>query len=81
MADLELNNPEFEITINLSEEQQAILVQPAETSDGVEYYKCSIGAKEITQIRQEDDGSWEQLWGELEQQDIDKIGLVIAQKK
>ncbi|WP_442590534.1 hypothetical protein ACSBL2_04830 [Pedobacter sp. AW31-3R] len=80
MADLELNNPEFEITVSLSGEEKTIRVQPAETSDGVEYYKCNDGSAEITQIRKEEDGQWEQLWGDLEQQEIDLIGAAIAQK-
>ena len=81
MADLELRNPEFKITVNLGGEELIINVEPAETSDGVEYYKCNSGAKEITQLRQDEDASWEQLWGELEQPDIDAIGSAITSKK
>lgn len=81
MGDLELRNPDFEITVNLNGNEKTIIVQPAETSDGIEYYKCNSTEQEITQLRQDEDGKWEQLWGTLSLPEIDAIGTVIAQKK
>jgi len=81
MADLEVSNPEFEITVNIDGEEKQITVKPDETSDGVEFYKCSIAAESFTQIRQGDEGEWEQLWGDLDQQTVDAIGSVILENK
>jgi len=80
MADLELHNPEFDITVNISGEQKTITVQPDETSDGVEYYKCKSGGSEITQLRLDEDNNWEQLWGEISDEEVAAIGEAITQK-
>jgi hypothetical protein len=81
MADLELHNPAFEIIVNLDGKNKTITVQPEETSDGVEYYICSLNGQQLTQIRQEEDNEWEQLWGELDQQAVNEIGAVIIKNK
>ena len=80
MADLELHNPNFDITINIGGEQKTITVQPDETSDGVEYYKCKSGDSEITQLRLDVDNKWEQLWGDLGDEEVNAIGEAITQK-
>lgn len=80
MADLELHNPEFEITAALNGADQIIQVQPDETSDGVEYFICKSEGQEITQIRRDEDNKWEQIWGDLSQEDIDSIGHQIENK-
>lgn len=81
MAEFALNNPEFEIIVMLSGEEKTLKVHPAETSDGVAYYKCSSGTDEITQIRKEAEGKWEQLWGQLDQRQVDTIGIAIEKEK
>lgn len=81
MADLELNNPGFDITVNVNGESKNITVQPDETSDGVEYFICKDGDQQITQLRLDEEGNWEQLWGELGQEDVDAIGEVIKQQE
>lgn len=81
MADLELHNPGFDIEANLDGGSKTIRVQPDETSDGVEYFICSTGDQQITQIRLDEDGNWEQLWGDLSQEDIDAIGERIKEKE
>lgn len=78
MADLELHNPGFDIEVSLDQGTQKISVQPDETSDGVEYFNCKSGAEQLTQIRPGEGGAWDQLWGQLSQQDVDKIGEVIT---
>jgi hypothetical protein len=80
MADLELHNPEFEITIELNGTHRTIQVQPDETSDGIEYFICKSDGEQLTQIRKEENGSWEQLWGELSQEEIDSIAEAIENK-
>lgn len=81
MADLELHNPEFEIVINLDGQSKTITVKPDETSDGVEYFICKSGDEEITQIRRDEDQKWEQLWGNLSDEDVATVGEAIEQKQ
>lgn len=81
MADLEENNPGFEITTSLNGENKTITIQPDETSDGVEYYIGLMGKDQITQIRLDEDGNWEQLWGDLSPDEVDEIGEAIKQKQ
>lgn len=71
----------FEISVQLSGSVQTIQVKPEETTDGAEYFKCSLNDQHITQIRQEKDGDWEQIWGELNSIDVNNIGKAIAAKK
>jgi len=81
MADLEENNPGFKITTSLNGENKTITIQPDETSDGVEYYIGLIGEDQITQLRLDETGGWEQLWGDLNQDEVDEIGEAIKQKQ
>lgn len=81
MADLELNNPAFEITVQLQAGNQTLRIQPDETSDGVEYFICYAGENKLTQIRLDENSSWEQLWGELSQEDINAIGQSIKENR
>lgn len=81
MADLEINNPEFDIAVEIDGASKTIRVKPEETSDGVPYYSCYTDEAQITQIRLDEEGNWEQMWGELEQADINAIGKVIKEKE
>lgn len=81
MADLELHNPEFDIVINLGGQSKTITVKPDETSDGVEYFICKSGDEQITQIRLDEDQNWEQLWGELSDEEVATIGEAIEEKQ
>jgi len=81
MADLELNNPEFDIVVDIDGTSKTVKVQPDETSDGVPIYKCYSGETLLTQVRLDEEGNWEQMWGELGQEEIDAIGKVIAEKE
>ncbi|KEQ30799.1 hypothetical protein [Pedobacter antarcticus] len=74
MADLETNNPTFEIAVKLQQNEKLIKVQQDETSDGVPVFKCYSDGKMLTEIRQDHEGTWDQLWGELEQEDINRVG-------
>ncbi|TKC06140.1 hypothetical protein [Pedobacter frigoris] len=51
-----------------------IAVQQAETTDGQPYYICEVDGKEV-QLRHE--GKWEQIWGDLNAEQIDELGSVI----
>jgi hypothetical protein len=81
MADLELNNPEFDIVVELNGTSKTVKVQPDETSDGVPFYKCYDGETLLTQVRLDEDGNWEQMWGDLDQENVDAVGKVIAEKE
>lgn len=68
---------EFEIQVSLSGKDTAIRVKPDETSDGAPYFICDVSGNTITQLREETEGGWEQLWGELDEQEIATIGKAI----
>lgn len=77
MGQSEVHQEEFEISIDLNGSKKTIKVKPEETTDGAEYFKCSQANKNITQIRQEKDRSWEQIWGDLDDATIQHIGKAI----
>lgn len=78
MENLEIQPEGFDINISLNGSMKTIQVKPEETTDGAEYFKCNLDGKNITQIRQEKDGSWEQIWGDLSNIDVVNIGKAIA---
>lgn len=77
MGQSEVHQEEFKISIDLNGSKKTIKVKPEETTDGAEYFKCSQSNKNITQIRQEKDGSWDQIWGDLDNALIQRIGKAI----
>ena len=81
MGNLELHNPEFDIVVKLGGRETTISVNPAETTDGVEYFNCLIGSKQITQVRLDENQKWEQIWGELNDDEVNAIGKHIDQNK
>ncbi len=78
MADLGTRNPEFKIEVSLNGQQRNFHVKPDETSDGIEYFIVFDGENELTQIRLESEGKWEQMWGELSEEDVNTIGEAIT---
>jgi hypothetical protein len=80
MTDLGKHNPQFNIEVSLSGQPETIVVQPQETSDGVEYFICLRGEEQITQIRKEGQDKWEQMWGELSESDVDALGKEITKQ-
>ncbi|MEQ7800376.1 hypothetical protein ABDJ41_11270 [Pedobacter sp. ASV1-7] len=81
MENLDIQPENFDINISLNGSMKTIQVEPEETTDGAEYFKCNVEGKNITQIRQEKDGSWEQIWGDLSNIDVVNIGKAIAAYK
>lgn len=77
MKDMESHEQAFEIQVNFDNAEQHIKVEPEETSDGAAYFKCSISGNAITQLREEPDGKWEQLWGSLDHTSVNAIGKAI----
>ena len=80
MADLGTRNPDFKIEVSLNGQQRNLHVKPDETSDGIEYFIVFDDENELTQIRLESEGKWEQLWGELSEEDVNTIGEAITKK-
>ena len=80
MGEIDLHQESFEININLDGTDQTIRVSPEETTDGVEFFRCSLGEHNITQIRKEKDGTWEQIWGTLDAKTVDTIGQAITNR-
>lgn len=70
----------FYIIAQINGQEKHICVKELETTDGVPYYACYVGDTEITQIRNETYGKWEQLWGDLDEQTIQKIGAKIEEQ-
>lgn len=71
---------DFNITVLINEEEKHIKVVQLETSDGGPYYSCLNGDVELTQLRNETYGKWEQLWGNLDDSTIQRIGQKIEEK-
>nr|WP_121273611.1 hypothetical protein [Pedobacter schmidteae] len=80
MATSDLHHQDLEINFNLKGTYQTIQITPEETTDGAAYYNCSVKGKNITQIRKEKEGDWEQIWGELDHQTVNAIGKAISQQ-
>jgi hypothetical protein len=80
MKKVERNEQDFEIDISLNGGHKTVRVSPKETTDGAEYFKCTLKGENITQIRKEKDGSWEQIWGKLDPQTVNIIGKAITGK-
>jgi hypothetical protein len=81
MTDLEKHNPEFTIEVSLNGQQERIVVKPQETSDGVEYFLCFKGDEQVTQVRKDNGDKWEQMWGDLEDDEVNAIGKEITKQK
>ncbi|MDQ8003526.1 MAG: hypothetical protein REI64_01930 [Pedobacter sp.] len=77
-----MNSPheDFYIIAKIDGQEKHLNVIQLETTDGVPYYACHIGDTEITQLRNETYGKWEQLWGNLDDKTIQDIGLKIEEK-
>lgn len=71
---------EFEILVTIDGTDTRITVKPDETSDGAPYFICDLSGNTITQLREENDGSWEQLWGKLDHHTVTLIGKAIKYK-
>lgn len=69
----------FDVRAEVNGEEQQIQIKLTETTDGVPYYICLRDNQEISQIREED-GKWKQLWGSLNNTEIQVIGEAIAQR-
>ncbi len=72
---------DYYITAEIQGNQKKIGVIELETTDGAPYYSCFINGTELTQLRNETHGKWQQLWGNLPIETIQHIGEKISEKK
>lgn len=70
----------FYIIAEIDQLETRLKVTQLETTDGVPYYSCHDKETEITQLRNETYGKWEQLWGKLDSKTIQDIGSKIEEK-
>ncbi|MBC8984758.1 hypothetical protein H9X96_03100 [Pedobacter sp. N36a] len=80
MKDNKSGPDEFDIHLDIDGADAIITVKPDETSDGARYFICYIDNDRITQLREEIDGKWEQIWGILDHDMVDAIGKEINQR-
>jgi len=80
IKDMDSTHQDFYIIAQIDGQEKHLHVKELETSDGAPYYACHVGDTEITQIRNETYGKWEQLWGDLDEQTVQKIGAQIEEK-
>ena len=78
MTKIDLNSRIFKINIQLNGSSKSIKVTTKETTDGIEYFICELNEVQITQVRKEKDGNWEQIWGKLDPESIKIIGSAIS---
>ncbi|MBG6234613.1 hypothetical protein IWX76_001168 [Pedobacter sp. CAN_A7] len=80
MTEFESQNPEFTIEVDFDGHSQSFQVKPEETSDGVSYYSCLQEGKTVTQLRTNEKGQWEQIWGKLSPQQVEALGAVLKKE-
>lgn len=69
--------PEFEVEVRIQGSIAHVTVKTEETTDGIPYYVCSVGDKQLSELRRGTDGAWMQIWGSLEGHDIKALGSAI----
>lgn len=70
----------FEINVSITGNSRRLIVSPRETTDGAPYYVCLENQQQIAEVRRESNGTWVQLWGNLDEQSVKVIGKAIEDK-
>ncbi len=70
------NGRAFTIEAKIGGKMQQVQVAASETTDGAAFYICRVADDEITQVRK-DEQVWKQIWGELDEADVQSIGSAI----
>jgi hypothetical protein len=76
----DMNQDPIYLIIKLDGEETQLNAKKEETTDGISFFKIEQQGKLITQIRKIDN-KWEQLWGDLNQQQIDEIGAALDREE
>ncbi|WP_304064729.1 hypothetical protein [Pedobacter glucosidilyticus] len=76
----DMNQEPIHLKIRLDGEETQLNAKKEETTDGISFFKIEQQGKLITQIRKIDN-KWEQLWGDLNQQQIDEIGTALDREE
>lgn len=76
---MEKSEDVFEIEINEGPRSKRLVVRPAHTTDGIPIYQChSQDGTFISELRMETSGEWVQLWGNLPNDSVVRIGEAIT---
>jgi len=69
----------FEIEISDGLPSKQVMVRPKHTTDGIPVYQCHLpdGAL-ICELRRETSGEWVQLWGNLPDDSVTRLGNAIG---
>lgn len=70
----------FEIEASEGPLSKQVIVRPKHTTDGIPVYQCHLpdGAL-ICELRREPSGEWVQLWGNLPDDSVTRLGDAIRQ--
>jgi hypothetical protein len=74
---MSVSHQSFTVMATVNKIDEEVTVTPIETTDGVVYYSCCIDGQELSQIRKEIYGKWEQLWGDLDERAVATLGEAI----
>ncbi|MEC3881669.1 hypothetical protein [Parapedobacter sp. 10938] len=69
----------FEIEITEGSLSKRLVIRPAHTTDGIPVYQCHLqDGSSVCELRRETSGEWVQLWGNLSDDSVNRIGDAIA---
>lgn len=71
----------IQISLELDNKVENLIIEELESTDGAPYYNCSLNGNQITQIRKDDHNNWKQLWGSLNETDVNTIGNAIEESE
>ncbi|MFC3199035.1 hypothetical protein ACFOET_15530 [Parapedobacter deserti] len=75
---MEKSDEIFEVNLDGQFMGRSLTVKPEQTTDGVPIYHCYLDGTSISQLRLETSGEWTQVWGDLPEHTVQRIGEVIA---
>ncbi len=73
--------PKFLINVEINNVDENLEIKPDETSDGIAIYHCFIAEEKVCQLRKNEQGNWEQLWGSFDEKIITAVGTEIEKKE
>ncbi len=78
---MEKSEDAFEIEVTDDQLAEQLVIRPQHTTDGIPIYHCHLqDGTSIGELRQEPSGEWLQVWGDLPDNTVERIGKAIAQR-
>lgn len=78
---MEKSEDAFEIEVTDDKLVEQLVIRPQHTTDGIPIYHCHLqDGTSIGELRQEPSGEWLQVWGDLPDNTVERIGEAIAQR-